>query len=216
MASLVSILTGQTIQAKSGETSNILGLKNISVLPIMLLISGIVLGAYFGLLSKNFDITNQGKLFGNTVSYKGDPAIDSLIVKIKLLTLRQEVLILEKQNEYLLHQRIVPTSEILSFNDFTNLKKELGEQNNTIDIFTKKNIDTKINSPEKEVKSVTVLHATTMEDLCKISYICRLTGADLVAACKNIADYDIKSIVKSPIINTDSLKFKINQICNCK
>jgi len=66
---LLSILTGQKSDEKSNtDKENLLINKNISPFPIMWVVLGMVLGAYLGLLAKNYDITGRGVIFGQTTA----------------------------------------------------------------------------------------------------------------------------------------------------
>ncbi|MCW5922910.1 MAG: hypothetical protein KIS77_11235 [Saprospiraceae bacterium] len=210
MVSLISILSGQTTPTKSEEASTILGLKNINILPVMSLVIGLVFGAYFGLLARNYDITNPSTWAKRT---KSDNEIDSLTFDIKLLSLRQSKLILEKQNNYLLNQEIKPNSDGLTYSDLTNLLKSFEEQNKKIEKFA---LNTDDKSKDLEEKSI--LHGVkgaSAESVCKIKKFCRLDGVDLIFACQYIDNAEIREIINSSTINIDSLKSKMHRICKC-
>jgi hypothetical protein len=206
--SLISVLSGQSGQTKSEEVgTTILGLKNVNILPIMAMIVGLVFGAFIGLICRNYDITNPSAWSKKT---KFDLSIDSLNMDIKLLSLNQQKIVLEKQNKYLVLQEIKANTESsLTFSELTSIKKISEDQNNKINIPDKRE--------SKESQSVLFGEkGMSIEQACKlIPKICDLSPAELVAACLRIDDYDIKTILRSSKIDTDSLKFKISETCNC-
>ena len=212
VASLISILTGQTNQAKTGEGGAFLGLKNISVSPIMSLIIGLVLGTFLGLFSKNFDITNRGKLFGNEVTSKSELALDSLIVKIRLLSLKQEILILEKQNEYLLSKGIETDSKGLSFDDLENIKKVMKEQNKLIEQLTK-NGDISTRTSIRNFQNSGIGGAS---HICYSLKLCQKNGLELTKILKDNSNEEIQIILNKYQNSPDSINHQIKKYCNCK
>lgn len=205
--SLISILSGQSGQTKPDEQGSILGFKNVNILPITALVIGLVLGSLNGLIFQNSDITNPTTWHKKD---KYDIAIDSLNMDIKLLSLKQEKIVLEKQNNFLVSQEVKANSESnLIFSELTNIRNDIAMQNNKTIV------------PDKQdaKESQTLLfgaNGMSIRQACKlIPTICDLPPAELVAACIRIDDYDIIEILRGPKINTDSLKSKINKICKC-
>lgn len=202
LSGLLSIFTGQKNQepaeAKEGELNKF---RNLSSIPMMLVVVGMVFGSFLGMLARNYDICSPAWLADS----KKDPQVNVVVVPF------------EKGDTSILNNR-----QIIEL---------INQAKNKSNIEKGKDLDIKGNPPKEEPQKIrannsqsippktnnsqTVLHES-QEELCSKPNICILRGAELVSACRYVEHSDIKRIVRSPMINTDSLKFKINQICNCK
>lgn len=200
---LLSIFTGQkNYEASEGKESNLTRIQNVSAVPIMLMVIGMVSGAFLGMLARNYDICSP--------PWVSNPEKEK---PINVILLNQETSdstktadLSDAQVGELIHLlKNSSNNEIRKAFDLEKVDKPKG---NT------KTLDDSKTPADKPKSHGTVVHGTQGE-LCNPK-ICKLNGAALVAELCYSTHPDISRIVNSHIINVDSLKSKINQICKCK
>lgn len=203
IAGLLSILTGQQNNEKSNANEvGLLNNKNISPFPIMWVVLGMVTGSFLGLFAKNYDITSQGKLFGNKVNSKNERAVDSLSFVIECLQLEMEIKILEKENEYI-SQAKIDTSKI-GLNELIKIKESIKLQKKPLQD-SKDNNNNESNSGLRDSK----------DNPCFVKDLCYKSGEKLAEIFKYESNNDFREILKKYKNSPDSIKIKIANLCNC-
>jgi hypothetical protein len=61
----------------------------------------------------------------------------------------------------------------------------------------------------------TILHNDDVDE-CEGYQLCKFEGIELISKLKNVRNPELKLLLKKNELNLDSIKFKINEICNCK
>lgn len=197
LSGLLSIFSGQR-NHENPETkeSELAKFKNLSSIPMMLVVVGMVVGSFLGMFARNYDVCSPSWLSNQDK----ESEIKIVVVPIG----GRDSLLLDKQQIAEITNQIRGNHLSSTNKNETPQKKEVkGNSNKTED------------GSHKTNSSQTVLHES-QEELCNKPNICIYRGAELVSACRYVEHDEIKRIVRSKIINTDSLKLKINEICKCK
>ena len=200
---LLSIFTGQkNYEASEGKESNLSRIQNVSALPIMLMVIGMVSGAFLGMLARNYDICSPPWVSNPE---KGNP-INVIVLNQETSDSSKTAGMNDAQAAELIH--------LLKNSSNNEVRKAFGLGNANKLKENVRTADESKTTADNPKRSGTVMHGTQSE-LCN-SKICKLSGAALVAELCYSDHVEIKRIINSPIINTDSLKSKVNQICKCK